>query len=102
MEKEFDITINFNGKDLNPVVISPHFLKKHNDISYETILVLVKALDGISLPYVGISGGWQYYKVEPIFYNKKPFHLILGVRDGYSFLGVVNVFRVKEGKNYEK
>ncbi len=101
MRKEFNITICLNDEELTPVIIDSHFLKNHSDMNYETIISLVRKLEGKFIVPEKTDGEWTYYRIEPIYFELNPYRLILVTKEGYSFLGVVNAFRVSR-KRYNE
>ena len=45
------------------------------------------------------KNGFEYFVFEPVYYKSKPYRVILVIENGFNYLGVVNIFRVKEKKN---
>ena len=58
------------------------------------ILELVKNLDGGIYPIEDEVDGFQYFTVEPVKFESKPYRVILVLCIHDDFLGVVNAFRV--------
>jgi hypothetical protein len=93
--------LKLNGKDINRVIIDQHYKKKHGDLTDEIILKLLKSIDGEDVAIVKTEEDFEYYKIEPVFYNQAPYRLIIVLNIFENFLGVVNAFRV-EKKKYER
>lgn len=98
MRKEFDVTITFNGKRRRPLVIDSHFRKKHPDVTYEIIIALVKSVDGSIYEPQEVVDGWSYYAINGVSHKNAPYRLVLVTRQGESFLGVINAFRINRKK----
>lgn len=98
MEKlrtEYPLQLVFNGRAIRRVVISQHYRENHAEsMSDLLILELVKTLDGGNYPMDDEDDGFQYFTVEPVVYQEKPYRVILVICVSDDFLGVVNAFRV--------
>jgi hypothetical protein len=94
--REYPLVITFNKRCFNLVVIDSHYEKKHPEISDQLILELVRQLDGRNIDPVDESDGFKYFAHE-MHYQVKPYRIVLTYCDE-DFLGVINVFRVKEKK----
>lgn len=68
---------------------------KHKDITDSLILDLVRTLDKTELDVEAIKGDFEYYTVEPIIHEDKPYRLVLVLCIWDDYLGVINAFRVK-------
>ena len=77
------------------MIIDEHYKARHSDLNDALILELVKQLDGQNFPIEATRGEFQYFRVEPVFLNEKPYRLILLLCLTDDFLGVVNAFRVE-------
>ena len=94
---EYPLQISINGRDLNRVVIDQHYKDRHSEsITDEIILDLVRDLDGKSFPIERIRGEFEYFTVEPVLREEKPYRIILVLCVSDDYLGVVNAFRVSE------
>ena len=92
---EYPIRLMFNGKWIQRVLISQHYRKNHADSMNDAlILELVKTLEGGTFPIEDEEDGFQYFTVEPIVLEAKPYRVILVICTHDDFLGVVNAFRV--------
>jgi hypothetical protein len=67
----------------------------------EIILELIKAINEETFEVEKEGSGFQYFKVEPVTLEDKPYRLVLMLCIYDDFLGVINAFRVNKGKNYE-
>ena len=95
--KEYVRVIDFNGSTFLRVVISQHYRKKHPEMSDELILRLVELVDGKHHDPVDEADddGFQYFKIEPLVLEEKPYRLVLVTCATEDYLGVVNAFRVE-------
>lgn len=93
--REYSVRLNINGRSLEKVVIDPHYEEKHADsVTDETILALVKQLDGKTFgPIDKDENGYLYFvndrmELEGCFYK-----LIWLLHDNELFVGIVNAYR---------
>jgi hypothetical protein len=98
--KEYDFNVVINGRSLSRVIIDQHYKDKHTEVTDELILSLIREINGENYDIESESGGFQYFTVEPVLYEEKPYRLILLLCIHDDFLGVVNAFRVQR-KKYE-
>ena len=97
--KEYFLKITINNRNLSRVVIDQHYQLNHPEMSDDLILELVKSINEEIFEIESETNGFQYFRVEPVMYEDKPYRLILLLYIHDDFLGVVNAFRVKKGKN---
>ena len=94
--REYSVTLTFNQRTFIKVIIDPHYEEKHSDINDSLILELVKLLDGTEAEAEDETNGFKYFARE-MFWRSKKYRIILTYCEE-DFLGVINVFRVKERK----
>ena len=92
---EYQLNIIVNGKKLTRVVIDQHYQENHPDMNDELILELVKTINNGNFPIEDEKDGFQYFTVEPVKYQNKPYRLVLLIYLHDEFLGVVNAFRIR-------
>jgi hypothetical protein len=78
------------------VISHPHYEEKHLDINDSLILELVKLLDGTEAEPEDETNGFKYFAREMVWQSKS-YRVVLTYCEE-DFLGVINVFRVKEKK----
>ncbi|MCB0350104.1 MAG: hypothetical protein KDD38_02900 [Bdellovibrionales bacterium] len=93
--KEYSLNIRINGRELSRIFIDQHYKVKHLDVTDEIILSLVKQLDGRDFDIEDEDDEFQYFRVEPVYFEAAPYRLILLLCITDNFLGVVNAFRIK-------
>ncbi len=91
---EYPLVLMLNKRCFSLVVVDTHYEKKHPEITDQLILELVIQLDGSIIELAGESGGFKYIAHEMRWQNKQ-YRIVLTYCEE-SFLGVINVFRVKE------
>lgn len=92
---EYLLRLTINGRLLNRVVIDQHYRERHAEsIDDALILRLVKELDGRTFPVEAFRGDFEYFAVEPVQLEDKPYRLVLVLCVVEDYLGVVNAFRV--------
>ncbi len=95
---EYPLNIIINEQEITRVIIDQHYKKKHGDLDDMMIVEMVKNLDGLIFPIEETLGEFQYFRVEPLYHDDKPYRLILLFCVSDDFLGVVNAFRVPRRK----
>lgn len=87
--------IVINGRQLESVVIDPHYEEKHGDsVSDDIILELVKLLDGKSFMPADIDeDGFQYFVNDRLEVGGRFYKLIWLLHDKELFVGIVNAYR---------
>jgi hypothetical protein len=94
--RKYNLDIVLNKRHFHLLVIDSHYEKKHPDINDKLILELVEQLNGINIEIADKSDGFKYLAYGMCF-NAKAYRLVL-TNCEEDFLGVINVFRVKEKK----
>ena len=95
----YQVFMQFNGLKISEVVIDQHYKFKHPDMSDDLILKLVSQLNGLSLNCDKTRDDFSYFVEEPVYWENKPYRLVVVLEKNQNYLGVVNAFRVKEKKN---
>ncbi len=97
--KEYSLNLVINGRNLSRVVIDQHYKEKHKEVTDEIILGLIREINGSNYDIESEKNGFQYFTVEPVLYEEKPYRLILLLCIHGDFIGVVNAFRVQRRKH---
>ena len=91
--RAYRLSLTVNGRQVNEVVIDPHYETKHADISDALILELVKGLDGKEFQPDERDGEWEFFMLDRMEHRGRQYRLIWCMRNGSPLLGVVNCFR---------
>jgi hypothetical protein len=92
--REYSISIEFNFKRINKVIIDPHYEEKHvESITDEIILELVKKLDGLVAIPDDVSPPYTYFTEDKMELNGKLYRLVWLLEDDQIYIGVVNAHR---------
>ncbi len=95
LRPEYPLKITINGRMVNRVVIDQHYRENHAEsVTDELILELVKELDGGIFPIEKIVDEFEYFAVEPVVYEDRPYRIILVLCISDDYLGVINAFRI--------
>ncbi len=91
--RSYEITLTVNGKEINEVVIDPHYETNHPDINDDLILEIVTHLDGKEFLHQEIDEEWEYFMLDRILHKDKFYRLVWCMKDNCLFIGVINYFR---------
>jgi len=91
--RAYVLNLTVNGRQVNEVVIDPHYETKHPDISDALILELVKELDGKEFLPDERDGEWEFFMLDRIEHQGKQYRLVWCMQDEYRLIGVINCFR---------
>jgi len=72
----YPMNLVVNGRQIDEVVIDPHYKEKHPDISDALILDLVKGLDGREFQVQERAGKWEFFMLDRIEYEGKLYRLV--------------------------
>jgi hypothetical protein len=90
----YPMRLNINGRQLERVVIDPHYEAKHGDsVTDETILALVTQLDGKIFGSVDTKGDFEYFMNDRIELDQNFYKLIWLLQKHGLFIGVINAYR---------
>jgi len=91
--RAYRLSLTVNGRQVNEVVIDPHYETKHADISDALILELVKGLDGKEFQPDERDGEWEFFMLDRMEHRGRQYRLIWCMRNGSPLLGVIKCFR---------
>jgi len=91
--RSYAVKMRVNGRNINEVVIDPHYETKHPDIDDALILQLVKYLDGKEFLPEEYEGEWEFFMLDRLEHQGKLYRLVWCMRDRCVFIGVINCFR---------
>ena len=100
MRREYSLMLTINGRSLNQVLIDDHYEKKHGDlINDPLVLELVRSLNGKTFPVDSTTkDGWEVYVNDPLYHGDKPYRLVWCLHADEKTVGIINVFRRRDGK----
>lgn len=94
--KKLSIPVSFNGHSFSELQISGHYKESHAEITLNEIESLVYGLRGRTVSPHESKGGFTYFASEPEYLGNKAYRLVWLIPDDLSFIGIVNVFRVRK------
>lgn len=95
MRNEYKFNLKINNQRINKVTIDQHYLKKHfKHMKDDLVLEIIKTLNRQYFFPITEDAKYQYFKVEPVLYDTKPYRLIFLLYIHEATLGVINCFRI--------
>ena len=91
--RTYPVQLKINGRNIQEVVIDPHYESKHSDINDALILELVATLNGKEFQPEERDGEWEFFMLDRIEHQDKLYRLVWCLRDECLFIGVINCFR---------
>ena len=91
----YPLKLNINGRQLEKVVIDPHYEEKHSDsVTDEIILDLVSQLNGKTFqPTDKDEDGFLYFVNDRLELNHRFYKLVWLLREDELYIGIVNAHR---------
>jgi len=85
--------ITVNNRRIDEVVIDDHYKVKHGGyIDDQTVLAIVRLLDGRKQLPEAVQDGFQYFS-SLLVYESKNYRLVWLLEEHTIYLGVINVYR---------
>ena len=95
----YSYQITINKRKINSLEISTHY-EKHNDITDELILELVKQLDNQQFIPEGEKDNWEYFRAEPLLDEEgKTYKLVWCWEKGTTNLRIRTCHRTRKKYN---
>ncbi|MGK5084762.1 hypothetical protein WDW37_15820 [Bdellovibrionota bacterium FG-1] len=92
--RSYPIRITVNGREIDEVVIDPHYEVNHAEsINDDLILELVRLLAEKFYEATAEKDGFEYFVVDPLEYGGFNYRLVWLLEDEKLYVGVVNAFR---------
>jgi len=92
----YPIKLVVNNRQLNEIHIDPHFEKKHPYMNDEKIYEIVQVLNHRKFIPQDRKGSWEYFDLEPVFYQGRNYRLVWCLEDNSSFIGIRHCFYRKK------
>ena len=92
--REYSINIVVNHRRIKKLIVDPHYEEKHAEsVTDESVIELVKTLDGEVVEPVDVSPPFAYFMSDKIELGGKLYKLIWLLEDDHLYIGVVNAYR---------
>lgn len=91
--RSYPVQLMVNGRLIQEVIIDSHYETKHPQMNDPLILELVSTLDGRDFQPEERENEWEFFMLDHIEHRGKFFRLVWCMKDGESFIGVINAFR---------
>jgi hypothetical protein len=91
--RSYPLVIKINGRQIEEVVIDPHYEEKHPDINDSLILDLVGKLNGLEFQPEERDGDWEFFMLDRLEHEGRAYRLVWCLRDHHLFVGIINCFR---------
>lgn len=93
MYRIYGVVIRLNDILFGEVWIDSHYEEKHSEsINDELILSLLRHLSGQVFTPNSQVNGYSYYVID-VYFQMKPYRLVLVIPDHHNYLGVRTVYR---------
>lgn len=100
--RDYPLKLVVNDVFITKVIIDSHYEIKHSEsINDELILELIQLLNEKSFEPDSVFGRFSYFVLPALEYRSKIYKLIW-LMDSGSYLGVVNIYRSKDGLSKKK
>jgi len=91
--RSYPLHVIINGREIEEVIIDPHYEAKHPEIGDSLILALVEKLNGREFRPEERDGEWEFFMLDRLEYEEKLYRLVWCMRDNCLFIGIINCFR---------
>jgi hypothetical protein len=91
--RSYTLQLTINGRQIEEVVIDPHYEAKHPEIDDSLILTLVGMLDGREFKPEERDEDWEFFMLDRMEHEGKLYRLVWCMRGSSLFIGIINCFR---------
>lgn len=84
--------LTVNRREINQIIIDPHYKENHPYMSDELICELVKELDQRRFAPKDRKSPWTYFETDITSENKN-YRLVFCLEDNKNYLGVIHCYR---------
>lgn len=92
--REYATRLTINNRKIEKIIIDSHYEEKHSaSVDDETIIALVKQLDGRVVEAEKLAGAFSYFATDKMVFDGKLYKLVWLLEDDAVYVGIVNCYR---------